>query len=180
MASNAKNAESNAAPASPKAAAGGGYSTLTAREQEILAKAMTCLKTAPEIDFPELAAELGMTNPRSAVNAWAQIKKKMNWNVKVPDSPAGGKAAGTGKRKKAVSNDGDDDGDEETAAPAKKAKAAAKPRKKSSDTPKKGKAAAAPKSPAVAKDDSDEEKVDDDDKADPAADVKEEQNDGED
>lgn len=51
MASNAKNAENDAAPSTPKAGSGGGYSSLTAREQEILAKAMTCLKTAPEVSI---------------------------------------------------------------------------------------------------------------------------------
>lgn len=53
MASKSDNAENGSAPATPKAgaAAGGGYSSLTAREQEILAKAMTCLKTAPEVSI---------------------------------------------------------------------------------------------------------------------------------
>lgn len=49
MAGKSDNAENGAAPATPKA--GGGYSTLTPREQEILAKAMTCLKTAPEVSI---------------------------------------------------------------------------------------------------------------------------------
>lgn len=52
MASKSDNAENGSAPATPKAAAaGGGYSSLTTREQEILAKAMTCLKTAPEVSI---------------------------------------------------------------------------------------------------------------------------------
>jgi hypothetical protein len=55
MASTSDNAENGAAPATPKAAAGGGaVDTLTAREQEILAKAMTCLKAAPEVRIKNL------------------------------------------------------------------------------------------------------------------------------
>ncbi|KAL1862856.1 hypothetical protein Daus18300_008353 [Diaporthe australafricana] len=177
MASNAKNAENDAAPSTPKAGSGGGYGSLTAREQEILAKAMTCLKTAPEIDFPQLADELNMTNPRSAVNAWAQIKKKMGWNIKVADAPASAKATGAGKRKKAAAND-DDAGDaDEIAAPAKKARTTAKPRKKLPDNPKKGKAAAVPKSPVSNKDDSEEAEAEV--KADSSDDVKEDLQDGE-
>lgn len=50
MAGKSDNAENGAAPATPKAAAsGGGYESLTTREQEILAKSMTCLKVAPEV-----------------------------------------------------------------------------------------------------------------------------------
>lgn len=51
-ASMSDNTENGTAPATPKAGgAGGGYSSLTPREQEILAKAMTCLKTAPEVSI---------------------------------------------------------------------------------------------------------------------------------
>lgn len=109
----------------------------------------------------------------------------MDWTLKAPASPAGGKtpgggkAATPGKRKMAVVNEGEADDDEETAAPAKRAKVAAKPRKKVPSTPKKGKAAAAPKSPVSAKNDSDEDKVGSEDKADTEAGVKEEQVDGE-
>ena len=50
MANKSDHTENGAAPATPKAAvAGGGFDSLTTREQEILAKAMTCLKTAPEV-----------------------------------------------------------------------------------------------------------------------------------
>lgn len=52
MASMSDNTENGNTPATPKAGgAGGGYSSLTPREQEILAKAMTCLKTAPEVSI---------------------------------------------------------------------------------------------------------------------------------
>ncbi|KAJ9142908.1 hypothetical protein NKR23_g6784 [Pleurostoma richardsiae] len=50
---------------------------LTDRELEILGKAWSCLKTLPEIDYEKLASELGMSNHRSAANAWGLIKKKL-------------------------------------------------------------------------------------------------------
>lgn len=51
MAGKSDNGDNGSAPGTPKAAGGGGFSSLTAREQEILAKAMTCLKTAPEVSI---------------------------------------------------------------------------------------------------------------------------------
>lgn len=51
MAGKSDNGDNGSAPAPTKAAAGGGFSSLTTREQEILAKAMTCLKTAPEVSI---------------------------------------------------------------------------------------------------------------------------------
>ncbi|POS81353.1 hypothetical protein DHEL01_v200234 [Diaporthe helianthi] len=152
MAGKPDNAENDAAPTTPKAAAsGGGYESLTAREQEILAKAMTCLKVAPEIDFVMLATAVGMSNPRSSVNAWAQIKKKMGWTMKASDSPAATKTPTTGKGKRKVADVEDDAGDDEDAAsPAKRAKPTPKPRKKAPTTPKKGKGAASPKPSDVA------------------------------
>ncbi|KAI7785772.1 hypothetical protein LA080_006338 [Diaporthe eres] len=169
MAGKSDNGDNGSAPAPTKAAAGGGFSTLTTREQEILAKAMTCLKTAPEIDFPKLATELDMKNPRSAVNAWSQIKKKMDWTLKGPASPAVGKAPAAGKRKMADVDEEEVDDDDEIAAPTKRAKIAPKSRKKLPTAPKKGKAGAA------VKDDSEEDQVSSEVKAG----VKEEQVDGE-
>lgn len=162
MAGKSDNAENGATPTTPKAAAsGGGYESLSTREQEILAKAMTCLKVAPEIDFPMLASAVGMTNPRSAVNAWAQIKKKMGWTMATPDSPAVAKtpASAKGKRKVAVVKDEAGD-DEDATATAKRAKATPKARKKAAATPKKGKGAASPKSSDVADPESEEDKAD--------------------
>jgi hypothetical protein len=57
MASKSYTADSGGTPATPKAGGRGGgggggvFESLTAREQEILAKAMTCLKTAPEVSI---------------------------------------------------------------------------------------------------------------------------------
>ncbi|KAK5110271.1 hypothetical protein LTR62_006124 [Meristemomyces frigidus] len=44
----------------------------TPREMEIMAKAWNCF-----VDYNKLATECGMSNPRSASNAWASIKKKI-------------------------------------------------------------------------------------------------------
>lgn len=99
-----------------------------------------------QIDYEKLAGEMGMTNPRSAANAWGAIKKKMAWTTAAQPA-TGGKSTG-GKRKKAATTD--DDGDDQ-ATPTKKAKATPTkaPRKK---------ATLRPKTPAVAKDsDSDNE-----------------------
>ncbi|ROW16849.1 hypothetical protein VPNG_01520 [Cytospora leucostoma] len=156
-------------PATPKPAAGGAAS-LTARESEILHAALNCLKAPLEIDYDVLAGQVGMSNPRSASNAWSVIKKKMGWNVKAGDTPATGKSTGGGaKRKKDVvagdaGDDGDNDGGEGT--PVKKAKTPTKPRKKAAATPKKaaatpkkGKAASGPKSSSIAKESSDEDEL---------------------
>ncbi|KAK0624416.1 hypothetical protein B0T14DRAFT_495684 [Immersiella caudata] len=62
------------------AAEGGGEKTgtiFTARDQEILTNAFMCFKEFPVVDFDHLAARCGMTNPRSASNAWALIRKKI-------------------------------------------------------------------------------------------------------
>ncbi|ROW01203.1 hypothetical protein VSDG_02712 [Cytospora chrysosperma] len=158
--------ENNTPPSTPKGA-GGGYTSLTARENEILSKAMNCLKAPPEIDYEKLAGEVGMSNPRSAANAWGAIKKKMSWNT---NTPAAGKSTAGAKRKSAATTSNDSDADED-ASPAKKAKAPAKPRKKApvapkkaAATPKKGKTAAAPKSSVTAKESSEEEGQVSDDK----------------
>ncbi|KAM0330963.1 hypothetical protein ACHAQA_003920 [Verticillium albo-atrum] len=65
---------------------------LTDREQEILSKAWNCMKVQPEIDYNRLAAATGMTNPRSASNAWSALKKKL-FNGTPPVTPAKAKAA---------------------------------------------------------------------------------------
>ncbi|CRK22607.1 hypothetical protein HYQ45_007074 [Verticillium longisporum] len=92
-------------PAAPNAAPT--KMQLSDREQEILSKAWSCMKVQPEvsqphaslivarprlaicfglsvltlpiyqIDYVRLAAATGMTNPRSAANAWGALKKKL-------------------------------------------------------------------------------------------------------
>lgn len=50
MASKSDNAENGSTAAAPEGTAdGGGYASLSTRDQEILAKAMTCLKAQPEV-----------------------------------------------------------------------------------------------------------------------------------
>ncbi|KAK7748666.1 hypothetical protein SLS53_000687 [Cytospora paraplurivora] len=156
-------------PATPKPTAVG-TATLTARETEILHAALNCVKAPVEIDYAILAGAVGMSNPRSASNAWAVIRKKMGWNVKAADTPATGTSTGGGaKRKKNVvtggaGDDGDNDDDEAT--PIKKPKTPTKPRKKAvatlkkaAATPKKDKATAGPKSSPIAKDSSEEDEL---------------------
>ncbi|KAG8167628.1 hypothetical protein KVR01_003317 [Diaporthe batatas] len=174
MAGKSDKADNGDAPATPKAAAfGGGYDSLTTREQEILGKAMTCLKVAPEIDFPMLAGAVNMTNPRSAVNAWSQIKKKMGWTMKAPESPGPAKTPGTGKgkRKVAVIEDDAADDDEDAPAPAKRVKGVKKSGKKPAATLKKAKGAASPES--------EEDKAVLEEKAEVTPEVKDETPDGE-
>ncbi|KXL50085.1 hypothetical protein M433DRAFT_7460 [Acidomyces richmondensis BFW] len=47
------------------------------RELEIMSKAWTCITEEPKVDYDKLADACGMTNPRSASNAWGKIKKKI-------------------------------------------------------------------------------------------------------
>ncbi|KAJ4363702.1 hypothetical protein N0V95_001017 [Ascochyta clinopodiicola] len=81
----------------------------TERELQILGWAMQSLKSGPpEIDNDKLAAFAGMTNPRSAGNAWATLKKKlMTSGDGAPPTPK--KAAAS--RKKAVKDDAGEDGE---------------------------------------------------------------------
>lgn len=60
-----------------------------------------------QIDYNKLAAETGMTNPRSASNAWSALKKKLFQGV--PATPRGKKAAAA-----AAAATGDDDDTEAT------------------------------------------------------------------
>lgn len=110
----------------------------------------------------------------------AQIKKKMGWTMKAPDSPAAGKTPATpkGKRKVAVVEDDGAD-DEDAAAPAKRAKVTPKPGKKAAATPKKGKGATSSKSSDVADPESEKDKAASEEKADVTVDVKDETPDGE-
>ncbi|KAF2281289.1 uncharacterized protein EI97DRAFT_429338 [Westerdykella ornata] len=89
---------------SDKASDGGATSTatFTEREMQIMSKAWFCLKSGtPEIDYDKLAEATGMTNPRSASNAWAKIKHKLHAQEGIVATP---KAKATPK-KKANGND---------------------------------------------------------------------------
>ncbi|KAJ4345555.1 uncharacterized protein N0V89_011688 [Didymosphaeria variabile] len=51
----------------------------TEREMQMLAWAMQSLKSGPpDVDYAKLANYAGMTNPRSAGNAWTKIRNKLN------------------------------------------------------------------------------------------------------
>ncbi|TPX13505.1 uncharacterized protein E0L32_005976 [Thyridium curvatum] len=69
---------------------------LTERDLEIMAKAWHCMKAEPEVDFAKLAELTGMTNPRSAGNAWRNIKTKLFADLP-PAEPA---TPGPGRKRK--------------------------------------------------------------------------------
>ncbi|KAK1983796.1 hypothetical protein LZ30DRAFT_622721, partial [Colletotrichum cereale] len=75
---------------------------LTDRELEILKFAWNCMKTPPEIDYNALAAACGMSNPRSASNAWGGIKKKLFADMAANVDEDGNPIATPSKRKRAT------------------------------------------------------------------------------
>ncbi|KAJ4990245.1 hypothetical protein SVAN01_04336 [Stagonosporopsis vannaccii] len=95
------------------------------RDLQLLGWAMQSLKSGPpEIDYDKLAQFANMTNPRSASNAWATLKKKLMApsDGTVPPTPKKG-----GGRKKKV------DGEDGEATPKK-----ATPRKRANKDPEDG------------------------------------------
>ncbi|KAJ0160004.1 hypothetical protein CTA2_8771, partial [Colletotrichum tanaceti] len=126
---------------------------LTDREFEILKFAWNCMKTAPELDYQKLAAACGMTNPRSASNAWGAIKKKIFTDVP-PAVDEDGKPVQTPKRKRATpakkkAVPAADDGDELANSDGEEKLVVETPKKKR-NTPAKKKAAAAAVAAAAA------------------------------
>lgn len=127
----------SAATPNKKDAAPSKVADLTQRDLEILSKAWGAMKTQPEIDYEKLAEACGMTNPRSASNAWSMIKKKLFANT--PDGAA--KSETPAKKRKApakktpakdaaVKNEAADDDLEAEATPMKKARSSTKPKVK--------------------------------------------------
>ncbi|RMY73149.1 hypothetical protein D0863_04044 [Hortaea werneckii] len=110
-----------------------GTKEFTPRELEIMAKAWKCMTEEPKLDYDMLAAECGMTNPRSAGNAWRGIRAKLLANAgtgKEANGDANGSDAGgngpakptpSKKRTKAKMEKHDDD----DGSPTKKARGAA-------------------------------------------------------
>ncbi|KAF3046620.1 hypothetical protein E8E12_011260 [Didymella heteroderae] len=93
------------APDSSTAATASGF---TERELQLLGWAMQSLKSGPpEIDNVKLAAFAGMTNPRSAGNAWNTLKKKLMAPAD-PDAPPTPKRGGGRKKKEVGDKDGED------------------------------------------------------------------------
>ncbi|KAK1481674.1 hypothetical protein CTAM01_13922 [Colletotrichum tamarilloi] len=139
-------------------------SALTERELEILKHTWSSLKSAPEVDYAKLAAACGMTNPRSASNAWSVIKKKLFSDLPAQSSdsagssPAKRKTATPSKRKAATAaaaTTSSDDADELAAAGGANLNSDGEeklvvetPAKKKRATPAKKKAAATPKAAA--------------------------------
>ncbi|KAF2831134.1 hypothetical protein CC86DRAFT_452289 [Ophiobolus disseminans] len=100
------------------AAAAFSGAAFTERELQMLGWAMQSLKTGPpEIDYDKLATFAGMSNPRSASNAWAKIKGKLMVNPDGTTIPTPKKVAG-GKKKVAAKDDVEDS--ETAATPTKK------------------------------------------------------------
>ncbi|KAF1997584.1 hypothetical protein P154DRAFT_536976 [Amniculicola lignicola CBS 123094] len=93
----------------------------TDRELELLGFAMRSLKSGPpEIDYEKLAALAGMSNPRSASNAWAKIKQKL---MADPGVDVGAPKPGRATKKKAAAKAKDNIKEEDEAdelAPVKK------------------------------------------------------------
>ncbi|GAB1735106.1 hypothetical protein NU219Hw_g174t1 [Hortaea werneckii] len=108
-----------------------GTKDFTPRELDIMAKAWKCMTEEPKLDYDMLAAECGMTNPRSAGNAWRAIRAKLIANAGISKDGNGDAndegAAGNGpakptptkKRTKAKAEKDDDE------SPSKKARGAA-------------------------------------------------------
>ncbi|KAK7191815.1 hypothetical protein DPSP01_007148 [Paraphaeosphaeria sporulosa] len=102
--------------------------SFTEREMQMLAWAMQSLKSGPpDIDYEKLAQYAGMTNPRSAGNAWAKIRNKLN--AATDGAIATPKKTSQKKKAAAKAEKTDDDADGEPETPKK-----ATPRKR---TPKK-------------------------------------------
>ncbi|KAF2730152.1 hypothetical protein EJ04DRAFT_403127, partial [Polyplosphaeria fusca] len=81
----------------------------TERELQMLCWAIQSLKSGPpEIDYEKLAKFAGMSNPRSASNAWAKIKNKLVVDNGETSEKAATKAT---PKKKAATANGDGDGD---------------------------------------------------------------------
>ncbi|TEA11319.1 hypothetical protein C8034_v007804 [Colletotrichum sidae] len=135
-----------------------GSSQLTPREHEILNNAWSSLKSPPEVDYTRLAAACGMTNSRSAYNAWMRIKTKLftappaDEDNGAASSAAGAapSAASTPKRKRAAPKkknaaapavEANDEEDDELNAETEEKLNVATPAKKRRATPKKSAAA---------------------------------------
>ncbi|KAK2008421.1 hypothetical protein LZ32DRAFT_650535 [Colletotrichum eremochloae] len=135
---------------------------LTERELEILRHAWNCMKTPPEIDYLALATACGMTNHRSASNAWSNIKKKLFTDMPVALDEDGNPIATPSKRKratpakkKAAPAPVADEGDELAGSDGEEKLLVETPKKKRA-TPAKKKAAAAAEADGEGGDDEDE------------------------
>ncbi|CAK4032320.1 Hypothetical predicted protein [Lecanosticta acicola] len=119
-----------------------GDNIFTEREQKLMSYAWRCFEGEPKVDYQQLANLAGMSNPRSAANAWAVIKKKLaaqadangGDNSSGAATPSKAKATPKKRGKKAADEGGDDD--EEATPVAKKVKTPRSGRKaKASETP---------------------------------------------
>ncbi|KAJ4382920.1 hypothetical protein N0V86_002147 [Didymella sp. IMI 355093] len=80
----------------------------TERELQLLGWAMQSLKSGPpEIDNEKLAEFAGMTNPRSAGNAWNALKKKLMAPADLNAPPPTPRRRGGRKKKEVDGEDGE-------------------------------------------------------------------------
>lgn len=113
--------------------------SFTEREKDMMAFAWQCFDDEPKVNWQKLAGLMGMSNERSAANAWARIKKKLVQraaSANTGDNDEDGSAAAvsstpkpkvaTGKkrgRKPASAADENDDNDGDAEPPVKKSRA---------------------------------------------------------
>lgn len=122
----------------PTPGAGGAGASFTEREMTTLAFAFRSLKSGPpevcilidtspplslpahttQIDYDKLAGYLGMTNPRSASNAWTKIKAKLNANEPPTGAVTPNKRGGRKKAASKASVDGENGDSGDADAPA--------------------------------------------------------------
>ncbi|KAK4636218.1 hypothetical protein CLAFUW4_00424 [Fulvia fulva] len=106
----------------------------TARDFQLLAKAMNCMKTELAVDYAKFAELSGLKNANSAKASWHALKKKIDkageGSVSYSGEPDTAGAPPKSKKRKSTANDeGGDDGEgEEIAAPAKAVKKGRKPK----------------------------------------------------
>ena len=107
------------------------------------------------MDYVKLAEACGMTNHRSASNAWSAIKKKLTEHGALPATITPKKTPV--KRKVEPKDEGsDDDGDTPTKKPARKQATPKKPKAAATAGPKKGRAKAVKPEPPAKEEDSDD------------------------
>ncbi|EMF17333.1 uncharacterized protein SEPMUDRAFT_104602 [Sphaerulina musiva SO2202] len=114
--------------------------TFTEREKDMMAFAWQCFDDEPKVNWQKLAGLMGMSNERSAANAWGRIKKKLAQRVASAndgDNDDEGSAAAasstpkskatTGKKRgrkpASAADDHHDDDDEDAKPPPKKSRA---------------------------------------------------------
>ncbi|GAB7347849.1 hypothetical protein MBLNU459_g5382t1 [Dothideomycetes sp. NU459] len=79
-------------------------STFTAKEEEVLKAAWTCLKSPPEVDYEKLRVAAAFNTVKTTQNTWAKIKKKLNTFVEANADPEAPKDVVPVVKKKGTAN----------------------------------------------------------------------------